>query len=1271
MERPGMELLSIKLLGPPEARFGGRGLRFGRKKALALLAYLAANGRKYPRRDLAELLWPKSEERRARTDLRSILTNLRKTLEEGGTSGHGNSEGLRFLAIDGDLLGVEPRGIELDLGTLEAAVSLARGETSETSPGDRSVDDAVGSRDLSSRLDEALGIYRGDFMEGFSLEDTPEFELWLEAERARWRQVFGELCERASRFQVEAGRLQEAIGTTRIWTKHAPLEEAAHRRLVEALSSAGDSEGALLAYEHFRGALEGELGIEPSPQMKGLNKRLQREIEGRASFGASLTRSARTASLAALDVPFAGRREEFGALVSEYHAVLEGEAREVAVLGEAGMGKTRLGNEFLGWARARGADVLKGEASEDARLPYGPLIEAIRPRIERERAPDDLLEDAWLSELSRLLPELKERYPDLPPAPSGEGETARAGLFEAITRTVGALASRAPLVLFLDNLHWADSATVEVLNYAERRWTEQGAPVLVLTAARPEEPPTGSSGFGRWLSASRRSSARSLTLGPLGNEEVEDLLRRLTGVEPRPAGPPKNPEVPNEARSGLRSFGEWLALESGGQPFYLTETLKALLENGDLVARSRAHAEAVVEISPSFRAANNPAGLLPSSVREVIRSRLSQLSTAAFDLLSAGAVLGRGFGFEPLLALSGLGEAEGLRGLDELTGRRLLLEDGNARGGATPLQQSATYSFSHEKIRQVVYTEGGQARRLVLHRRAFEVLQGSGAPPAELARQALAGGLADEALAYAVAAGDAAAEVFAVRDAIVHYERARDVLVAGERQGTPLKTSIPHVERLYAQLGRAHELTDEWGEARAAYETMLAFARGAGDARLEVVALNHLAVFYFRHERDVPEASTLLEVARLVAEEAGLEGVLAETECNLVDVTALRTGDFDQSWPVAEKALASARALERPDLVARTLTTLALWEILAGRLEEATAHAEEGAALSRRLSEASTPVRTTLPSMLVGPLGLSASWRAGNKAMETQALTYLAYGRNFQGRPREGLAAAREARAISKDLPERIEAMSLAALAMALQETGEYQEALSLARRGTERAREVQDAFLLGSNLGGLGEVYEALMYLEKARAAYGEAAERGHYGAFSNARFCVLAALSNDWEEAYVQAKKAHELGAFVNPLLSVHLHHGVEALLRGGDERLARVQVQGFAERAEANRRDRMSHLRSLAALEAWEGDTKRAIDNLQGAEALAEEIGLPGPLWQIQARIGEIREQRGEAGEAREAYSRAAQTLKMLAERIEDKGLREDFLSAPRVRSVLEHD
>src|SRR5215203_4193067 len=205
-----------------------------------------------------------------------------------------------------------------------------------------------------------------------------------------------------------------------------------------------------------------------------------------------------------------------------------GQTRVAVVLGEAGIGKTRLAEEFLAWASAREADVLKGGASERAGLPYGPVVEAIRPRIERERAPDDLLEDVWLSELCRLLPELKERYPDLPsPTSSGERETAKGALFEAIARIVGTLASHAPVVLFLDDLHWADAATLEVLEYAGRRLAEQGAPVLVLIAARPEES-EGNSAFERWLSSLGRSlPARSLTLGPLGNEDVTGLLRRL------------------------------------------------------------------------------------------------------------------------------------------------------------------------------------------------------------------------------------------------------------------------------------------------------------------------------------------------------------------------------------------------------------------------------------------------------------------------------------------------------------------------------------------------------------------------------------------------------------------------------------------------------------------------------------------------------------------------------------------------------------------------
>ena len=1252
--------LSIKLLGPPEVNLEGRNLRFGRKKALALLCYLAAEGGRRPRRELADFLWPRSDQRRARTDLRSTLAEVRKTLGAKGAGGGG--EGVHLLVVDGDLLGVEAGGVELDLRALEAAVSAARNEPPDT---------AARLRGVIAHLEEALEAYRGTFMEGFSLEDAPEFESWLETERVRWRGVVGELCERLSRLQTGAGRLGEAIRTARLWTKHAPLEEAAHFRLMELLSTVGDAEEALMSYQHARDILWRELEAEPSSRLVELAARLRDEVEERGSLGARLAYSSTTASRPVLDVPFTGRQEEFGRLVSEYHSCLAGGPRVVTMIGEAGIGKTRLAKEFLGWAGAREADVLEGAASESAGVPYGPLVEAIRPRIERERAPEDLLEDAWLSELSRLLPELKERYPDLPSPTSGDGGTAKGALFEAIARTVWVLASRAPVVLFLDDSQWADTTTLEVLDYAVRRWAEQGASILVLVAARPEEPGVDSSVERGLPSLVRRLPVKSLTLGPLANDEVEGLLQRLAEAGSAPAGvmeeSGEEPQDPDRARSELERFAARLAAETGGQPFYLIETLKALLEEGKLTVRARPDGGEVLEVGPALEAESDLGSLLPQSVREVIRSRLSRLSTAGSELLSAGAVLGRRFGFEALLDVAGLGETEGLRGLEELVERRLLLEEAGGQEKSSPVRFGASYSFSHEKIRQVVHTEGGQARRLVLHRRAFEVLEKGGAPPAELARHALEGGLADEAFEYFVAAGGAAAEVFATRDAIAHYERARDVLIAG-RPGAPNRSSNPGVARLYAQLGRAYEMAEEHDEARTAYETMLASVREAGDARLEVVALNHLAVFSFHHEGNLRRVTALLEEAVKVAEEAGLAEALAETECNLVDVTALQTGEFEAPGRLAEKALTSARTLDRPDLVARALDALARQGMLAGRLKEAEAYAQEGAKISRQLADRPAVARAELPSMLTGVTGLSASWRAGAKALEIQCLIFLAYIRIFRGRPQEGMTIAREARAISTELPERMETMSLWALGLGFQEMGEYEEALALAIRGTERARKVGYTFLLAANLGRLGDAHAALLNLEKARAAYEEAVALGHYTTFSDARLCVLAALSENWDDAHAHAKRTHEAGTFFNPLLSIHLHHEVEALLRGGDERLAREEAQSLATRARANERDRMSHLRCLAILSEAEGDVEAAIGRLLEAEALAEGIGLPGELWQIRARIGELHERRGETEEARTAFSAAAQTLRTLAGKIGDEGLREGFLSAPRVSRVL---
>jgi tetratricopeptide (TPR) repeat protein len=285
------------------------------------------------------------------------------------------------------------------------------------------------------------------------------------------------------------------------------------------------------------------------------------------------------------------------------------------------------------------------------------------------------------------------------------------------------------------------------------------------------------------------------------------------------------------------------------------------------------------------------------------------------------------------------------------------------------------------------------------------------------------------------------------------------------------------------------------------------------------------------------------------------------------------------------------------------------------------------------------------------------------------------YDRILQGRLREGVQIAREALSISRELPERAETYGSWALGIGLVESGEYEEALELSRRGAELARKLQNVFLLWHNLDYLGRAHEALQDLERAGRVYEEALKLGgalgpQYEVYSSAKLCAVAALSEDWEEAYAHALKAHEARTFFDVLGGLYLHHEVEALVRGGDERLAREEVRRFAERAEVNERNRIAYLRSLAVLSEFEGDTQKAIDHLHEARTLAQKIGLPKELWQIQSRIGELYEQRGETGEARKAFSGAAQTLRMLAEKIGDEELREGFLSAPRVRRVLGH-
>ena len=242
-------------------------------------------------------------------------------------------------------------------------------------------------------------------------------------------------------------------------------------------------------------------------------------------------------------------------------------------------------------------------------------------------------------------------------------------------------------------------------------------------------------------------------------------------------------------------------------------------------------------------------------------------------------------------------------------------------------------------------------------------------------------------------------------------------------------------------------------------------------------------------------------------------------------------------------------------------------------------------------------------------MGLMASWKVGNKAMEIQCLMYLAYVRVFQGRLQEGIAFGREVLGKSRELPERAEAMGSPALSLGLLASGEYEEALEVCRRGTELARKAQDTFLLWHNLDHLGRAYEALLDLKEARRVYEETLELGaqlgpHYEALSSASLCAVAALSEDWEEAYAHARRAYEAGTSFDVLDGLYLHYEVEALLRGGDERRAREVVRRFADRPRTNGRERIAYLRSMAVLSEFEGETQRALDRLREARGASRE-------------------------------------------------------------------
>src|SRR6266480_203845 len=550
-----MSALKIALLGPPEVHHLNRRLTFCERKVLALLAYLAAEGGMHERQKLTRLLWPERDMAHGRTALRIHLLHLRHMLEEDASL-----ECESHLLITNNTLGLDlASGIDLDLHALETAWRLVR-----VLPAPETVHGEV-RRALIAQLDRAATLYRGSFLQDFTLRETLDYDNWVGMQQGYWYQHIEQVFDWLSQLQSAEGEIEQAIATVERWRCFDPLNEGISLRLMQLQFVIGNRIAALKTYETYEEALMTELSAKPSRKLVVLAEVLRNASPPRGAHSGAgrCTTTARPL----LNVPFVGRGAEVSRLMTLYEQASSGHPQVALLEGEVGIGKTRLAAALLDWVKAQGAEVLAGRAFQTSqRLSYQPLIEALRTRLEQEDDLCQLLSDAWLAELSRLLPDLRERYPDLPPL-TINGAFASSRLFEALARLSQTLASQAPLLILVDDMQWVDAATLDVFQYLARYWTRNKTPAMLLLSRRTETREMDP-GMSAWLaSLSSIISLMRLQLGPLSAQDTRQIVRELAdthGVQPSPPGeharfqPSSQPIQAPGSRLSLRRFAAWL-----------------------------------------------------------------------------------------------------------------------------------------------------------------------------------------------------------------------------------------------------------------------------------------------------------------------------------------------------------------------------------------------------------------------------------------------------------------------------------------------------------------------------------------------------------------------------------------------------------------------------------------------------------------------------------------------------------------------------------------
>src|SRR5262245_15637388 len=409
-----MARLSLTLLGGFQARLDpGPNLTLPTRKTQALLAYLALPlGQAHPRDKLAALLWGGIRVESARASLRQALFAIRRAFAD--------AEG-ELLRQDADTLALVTGAVDVDVEAFERLVADGAPET----------------------LARAAALYRGDLLSGFALDEAP-FEEWLLGERERLRELALEGLAKLLAQQRRTNATEAAVVTALRLLTLDPLQESVHRILMRLYAEQGRRGAALRQYQQCVAVLQRELGIEPETETKQLYQELLRKRRPRVAVGDAVAETTFTSRRPVAEMQLIGRAVELDQLRGVLEQARAGRGGVIAILGEAGIGKSRLAYELLGTAEEQGARVLIGRSYESEQiLPFGPWVDALRTgRVDDETL--RTLGPVLRADLARLMPEFGD---GVSVSRSDPGDVRR--LFESVTQLLGRLTETSPVVVVL------------------------------------------------------------------------------------------------------------------------------------------------------------------------------------------------------------------------------------------------------------------------------------------------------------------------------------------------------------------------------------------------------------------------------------------------------------------------------------------------------------------------------------------------------------------------------------------------------------------------------------------------------------------------------------------------------------------------------------------------------------------------------------------------------------------------------------------------------